>query len=57
MCVCVCVSNPVSIPELWFIFRKLIMITKGGQYSEDNFRRKRMGKSLMLAFAYLSIVV
>jgi len=33
------VSNPVSIPQLWFVFRKLILIIKECQYSEDNFRR------------------
>jgi len=33
------------------------MITKEGQYSEDNFRSKSMGRLLMLVFAYLSMVV
>jgi hypothetical protein len=47
----------VSFPQLWFVVRKLIMITKEGQYSEDNFRNKSMGKLLMLDFAYLSVVV
>jgi len=52
VCVCVCVcaragmgvraraSNSVSFPQLWFVVRKLIMITKEGQYPEDNFRSK-----------------
>jgi hypothetical protein len=51
--VCVCVfffllGNSVSIPQLWFCSRKLTMIMKGGQYSEDDFRSKSMGTLLML---------
>jgi len=57
LCVCVCESNSVSFPQLWFVVRKLMMITNGGQYSEDNFRRKSMGKLLMLVFACLNMVV
>jgi hypothetical protein len=53
VCVCYFLSNSVSIPQLWFVVGKLIMVTKEGQYSEDNFRSKSMGALLML-FLHIS---
>jgi len=49
-------SNLVAIPQLWFVVRKLTMIIKGGQYSENNFNRKCIGKLLMPVFAYLRMM-